>query len=102
MRQFGTGVAVVELPQELLLGTFITGRAVASDANAQDSRPAPFALRLKHRIQNHFPAAVQVPVCLQFFVWQRILRADVFTPASLEDEPNRDFRRTMLMKMQGR
>src|SRR6185369_9878847 len=38
--EFGVGIAVVEFPQELLLGRLVTGGAIAADANAEDARAA--------------------------------------------------------------
>ena len=85
-----------------MFGEFVAGRAVPADAHAQNARPAAFALRLQHGIQDHFAAAVEVAVGFEFFVGQGILSADVFAAAAFEHEPHVDFVRAMLMKMKRR
>ena len=98
--QFRRRIAVGNQSQKLSLGKFVAGRPVAADAHAEDARPATFALRLQHRVENHFAAAVEVAVRFQFFIRQRVLRADVFTAAAFEHEPHADFVRAMLVEME--
>src|SRR5206468_11534156 len=74
--------------------------AIAADARSEYARSAAFSLRLKHRVQDYLAATVQVAVRRQPLVWQGVLRADVFAPASFEDQANTDFVRTLLVKMQ--
>src|SRR5205823_7202105 len=81
-------ILVIQFPQKLELGVLVTGRAVAADANPENSRPTPFPLRLQHRIQNHLPAAVEVAVGLELLIWQRVLRAHVLATAAFEYQPD--------------
>ena len=96
---FNRGIArrpVFETAQELLLGKFVTGRAVAADADAENAGAAAFALGLQDGVENHFAAAVEIAIRVQLFVRQRILRTDVFAAAAFENEPHLDTRGAML------
>ena len=97
--EFLGGVGIVERAEKLLLGEFVACGAVTADADAEDAGAAAFALRLQNSIENHFSAAVEVAVGFEFFVRQRILRADIFATAAFENEADGNFRGAMLMEM---
>ena len=94
-------VGVVEFAQELLLRELVAGGAVAADADAQDARPAAFALRLEDGVENRLAAAVQVAIGLELLVGQGVLRADVLAAAAFEHEPHADLGRAVLVKVDG-
>ena len=100
--EFGDRIAVGDQPQELRLAHLVARRAVAADAHAEDARPAAFALRLQHRVEDHPAAAVEVAVCVELFVRQRVLRADVFAAAAFQNQSHGNLRRAMLMEMKCR
>src|SRR5690606_36515585 len=56
------GIDVVEPAEELGLGPFVTGGAIASDADAKDPGSAPLALRLENRVEDRAPAAVEIAI----------------------------------------
>src|SRR5512143_1221952 len=49
--EFRIRIAIVEFAQELLFREFVTGRAIAADAYAENAWPTTFTLRLQHRIE---------------------------------------------------
>src|SRR5581483_6473886 len=62
---------------------------------------ATFALRLQDGIEDHLAATIEISIGIQFFVRQRILRADILAAAALEYEPDAGVGGAMLMKMEG-
>lgn len=94
-------VPVVEMTEELLLGVQIAGRAVAADANPEDAGAAAFALRLENGVEDRAAAALEVAVRAELFVGQRILGADVFAAAALEDEAHLGAVAAGLFEMEG-
>src|SRR5688572_1123829 len=97
--QFLGGIGVVERAQELLFREFVASGAIAADADTEDAGAAALALGLEDRIENDFSAAVQIAIGFEFFVRQRVLRADIFASAPFKNEANANFRRAMLMEM---
>src|ERR1019366_690443 len=77
------------------------GGPVAADADAEDPRPAAFALCLQDRVKNRLAAAVQVAAGLELFVGQRILPPNISAPPAFEHEPHVDVGRAVLVEMDG-
>ena len=95
-------IAVGNQPQKLRLAHLVARCTVAADAHAENARTAAFALRLQHRVENHFAATIKIAICMEFFVRQGILGANVFAAAAFEREFHGNFFRAMLMKMKRR
>ena len=60
--QFGIGIGIVEFAEKLALRKLVAGRPVATDAHSEYAWAAAPALRLVHRLEDHFAAAVEVAV----------------------------------------
>ena len=87
------GVHVVERAEELLLGQFVTVRAVAADADAQRAGRASLPLRLPDRVQNALAHAFQVAVGAAQVVelaGHGVLNILVLAAAALEDQLDLD------------
>src|ERR1035441_9675757 len=82
LAEFRIWVGVVEPAKELLLRILVAGRSIPADADAEDARPAAFALGLQHRVEDRLAAAVQVAVGFKLLVGKGVLGTDVFTAAA--------------------
>src|SRR6266567_2146460 len=98
--QFRDRVVIVQEPQKLALGKFVTRGAIAADADAEDAGAAAFSLRLEHGVEDHFAVAIQVAVCFQLLIRQRILCADVFAATAFQNQARVEFVRAALVKME--
>ncbi len=74
------------MTEKLLLGVEVAGSTVTPDADAEDAGPAALALGLENGIEDGAAAAIEIAVGADLFAGERVLGADVFAAAALEDE----------------